>query len=138
MQSRLKEKLIQLFKLSKTSTYHIWCPHVCSKSNFMTCHLLFNLLVTKFYCFTCEDYFFGKLLHVFTWEFLKKIELYSHLSLMFSLLAICYLTSYTFLKNKKKNVKKFKWFIQLETMQDFDTWNNMNGRPHFEENVCIQ
>lgn len=57
---------------------------------------------------------------------------------MFSLLTICYLTSYAFLKNKTINVKKIKWFIQLETMQDFDTWNNMSGRHHFEENVCIQ
>jgi hypothetical protein len=42
------------------------------------------------------------------------------------------------LKNKTINVKKIKWFIQLETMQDFDTWNNMSGRPHSKENVCIQ
>ncbi len=78
-------------------------------------HLLFNLLVTKFYCFTCEDYFFGIFLHVFTCKFLKNIELHSHLqfSFMFSLLIICYLTSYAFLQKKTINVEIQPFIVDM-------------------------
>jgi hypothetical protein len=54
-----KKRFIQLLKLSKTSTYHIWCPHVVQKDNLLRHHLFSNLLVTNLCFFTREDYFFG-------------------------------------------------------------------------------
>jgi hypothetical protein len=41
--------LIQLLKLSKTLTYHIWCPHVVQKESHKTSPRLSNLLVTIFF-----------------------------------------------------------------------------------------
>ncbi len=66
MESRLKKRLIKNLKLSKKLAYHIWCPHLVQKFNLTKHHLLCNLLVTMFYPFTCEDYFFSILLHSFT------------------------------------------------------------------------
>jgi hypothetical protein len=62
LQSRLKvgfkKGLIQLLKLSRTSTYHMWYPHVVQKDSILKHHLLSNLLVTNLKCFfTLEDYF---------------------------------------------------------------------------------
>jgi hypothetical protein len=68
--------LIPLLKLSKMSTYHIWCPHVVQKDNLLRHHLLSNLFVTNLCFFTWEDYFFGILQHAFNFK---------HWSLMMSL-----------------------------------------------------
>jgi len=48
---------IQLLKLSKVSTYHIWYPYVIQKDNLLRHHLLSNLLVTNLCVFDWEGYF---------------------------------------------------------------------------------
>ncbi len=53
--------MIQFLKLSKTSTYHIWYPHVVQTENFIRHAPIFNLFVKNLCFFTREDYSFSNL-----------------------------------------------------------------------------
>jgi hypothetical protein len=59
IERRFLKRLIQLFKLLKTSTYPNWCPQVVQKDKFLRRHLLSNLLVTNLCFLPRKDYVLG-------------------------------------------------------------------------------